>query len=72
MLIAILLFISGLCIAYTLQAKHLVVSSILILMFCIIIFSLTHGLRMEQALITAAYLSAYQSGYLVGSYFHEP
>lgn len=72
MLNAILLFISGLYIAYSLQAKHLVVSSVSILMLCVVIFSLTHGMGVEQALITVAYLSAHQSGYLVGSYFTNP
>jgi hypothetical protein len=69
MLIAILLFISGMYIAYSMQTKHLVISSILILMFCIVIFSFTRGMGVEQALITVAYLSAHQSGYLVGSFF---
>jgi hypothetical protein len=70
MLIAIVLFIFGMCIAYSLQAKHVVVSSIFIFAFSVTIFSLTRGMGAEQILITFAYLSAHQSGYLVGSYLN--
>lgn len=71
MLIAIVLFISGLYVAYFLQARHIVASSALIMVVSVSLFFVTSGIGAEQALITFGYLSAHQSGYLIGAYFDD-
>lgn len=71
MLIAVVLFISGLYTAYFWQSRHIVASSALIMTMSISLFSVTSGIGAEQVLITFGYLSAHQSGYLVGAYFND-
>lgn len=77
LLIAALLFLAGVLEGLYYRAQIVVASSILIALVCLPLWALTSAIDLEKVLMLFAYLTAHQSGYLVGAYagagtHHDP
>ena len=68
LLIAALLFAVGVLEGWRYRAQMVVASSLLIALICLPLWALTATIDAEKILVLLAYLTAHQSGYLVGAY----
>ncbi len=68
MLVAAMLFIGGWLIGRMFTVLILGLTSFMIMFTAMAIFTVTYGLDILHVLITLGYLTAHQSGYLLGAY----
>ena len=68
MLLAAVLFGIGFLIGWSYTMLVMIATSVLILIGTVLLFAFGPGLDMLHALIVLGYLTAHQSGYLLGAY----
>lgn len=68
MLVAAMLFLVGWLIGRLFSVMILVMTSCVILFTAMTIFTAVYGIDLLHVLITLGYLTAHQSGYLLGAY----
>ena len=68
MLLAAMLFVVGLLIGWSYTMLVMIATSLLIMVGALTLFAFGPGLDLLHVLIVLGYLTAHQSGYLLGAY----